>query len=235
MFEEQDDMFNSLTRPYKIPRFPTKTNIKTPILLIYGGVDSLVDINVMRNNLPLTNVFDIKVDLHEHLDLIWGKDTDTLVIAKVLRFIEFFSGEKLLQSTTLSLGEPERLMPVKTPISQHTSRRNSNSSVGTENATPSTFNVRKTTTPSNYRYEQTESPTAQYGLEKLNSLYSNVGRELEDIDEKEAFLDYNTGDKMDEIQKTNSINQRRLSEYLDSSTDLKQMDSNATTTVNTPN
>lgn len=235
MFEEQDDMFNSLTRPYKIPRFPTKTNIKTPILLIYGGVDSLVDINVMRNNLPLTNVFDIKVDLHEHLDLIWGKDTDTLVIAKVLRFIEFFSGEKLLQSTTLSLGEPERLMPVKTPISQHTSRRNSNSSVGTENATPSTFNVRKTTTPSNYRYEQTESPTAQYGLEKLNSLYSNVGRGLEDIDEKEAFLDYNTGDKMDEIQKTNSINQRRLSEYLDSSTDLKQMDSNATTTVNTPN
>ncbi|KAG0668434.1 cholesterol esterase [Maudiozyma exigua] len=89
MFEESDDMFNSLTRPYLVPTFPTRTNIKIPILLIYGGNDLLVDIKVMKRNLPATSVFDVKVDNHEHLDLIW-----------VLKFIEFFDsiGANLLPS-----------------------------------------------------------------------------------------------------------------------------------------
>lgn len=90
MFEESDDIMNSLYRPYEIATFPTKTNIKIPILLIYGGVDSLVDIKVMKENLPSKRVFDIKVDHHEHLDLLWGKDVDSLVIARVIKFIEFF-------------------------------------------------------------------------------------------------------------------------------------------------
>ncbi|GMM53648.1 sterol esterase [Maudiozyma humilis] len=90
MFEESDDMFNSMTRPYMIPTFPTRTNIKIPILLIYGGNDLLVDIKVMKRNLPATSVFDVMVEGHEHLDLIWGQYTDTLVIAKVLKFVAFF-------------------------------------------------------------------------------------------------------------------------------------------------
>ncbi|SMN18838.1 similar to Saccharomyces cerevisiae YKL140W TGL1 Steryl ester hydrolase [Maudiozyma saulgeensis] len=100
MFEESDDMFNSLTRPYLVPTFPTRTNIKIPILLIYGGNDLLVDIKVMKRNLPATSVFDVKVDNHEHLDLIWGQYTDVLVISKVLKFIEFFDniGANLLPS-----------------------------------------------------------------------------------------------------------------------------------------
>lgn len=92
MFEESDDILNSLHRPYEIATFPTKTNIKLPILLIYGGADSLVDIKVMKENLPSKRVFDVKVDNHEHLDLLWGKDVDTLVVSKVIRFIEFFDG-----------------------------------------------------------------------------------------------------------------------------------------------
>ncbi|EDO14743.1 hypothetical protein Kpol_297p4 [Vanderwaltozyma polyspora DSM 70294] len=91
LFEEPDDMFNSLSRPYRIPVFPTKTNIKVPILLIYGGIDSLVDIEVMKSNLPTKRVFDIKVEDHEHLDLIWGHDVDKLVIDKVIKFIDFFT------------------------------------------------------------------------------------------------------------------------------------------------
>lgn len=100
MFEESDDMFNSLTRPYLVPTFPTRTNIRIPILLIYGGNDLLVDIKVMKRNLPATSVFDVKVDNHEHLDLIWGQYTDVLVISKVLKFIEFFDniGANLLPS-----------------------------------------------------------------------------------------------------------------------------------------
>ena len=36
---------------YKVARFPTK-NIKTPVVLLYGGSDSLVDIRVMLKQLP---------------------------------------------------------------------------------------------------------------------------------------------------------------------------------------
>lgn len=90
MFEESDDIINSLYRPYQIATFPTKTNIKIPILLIYGGIDSLVDINAMKDLLPARTVFDIEVDNHEHLDLLWGHDVDSLVIARVIKFIRFF-------------------------------------------------------------------------------------------------------------------------------------------------
>ncbi|KAL3229010.1 Sterol esterase TGL1 [Nakaseomyces bracarensis] len=234
MFEEQDDMFNSLTRPYKIPRFPTKTNIKTPILLIYGGVDSLVDINVMRSNLPMTNVFDVKVDLHEHLDLLWGKDTDTLVIAKVLRFIEFFSNGELLQPA-ITMAEPGRIMQVsaasqeKSPYDESPSRRNS---VNSSNVTATPINQNKNN--SSRIYEPSVSPTAQYGLEKINSIYSAIGRSLEDISEAEPFLEEARKEKeVEEIH--NTMKQRRLSEYLESSTELKHIDSNTTTNVNTPN
>lgn len=98
-FEESDDMFNSLSKPYMIPTFPTKTNIKIPILLIYGGSDSLVDINVMKNNLPKNLVFDINIENHEHLDLIWGKNVDSLVISKIIKFIDFFTLKDEITST----------------------------------------------------------------------------------------------------------------------------------------
>lgn len=36
---------------YRVPKFPTK-NITTPIVLVWGGSDSLVDIRVMLKELP---------------------------------------------------------------------------------------------------------------------------------------------------------------------------------------
>lgn len=99
-FEESDDVFNSLSRPYQVPSFPTRTNIKVPILLIYGGSDLLVDIDVMKRNLPKNFIFDIKVDNHEHLDLIWGDEVDSLVFNKVIKFIDFF--DNLTTITTSS-------------------------------------------------------------------------------------------------------------------------------------
>lgn len=90
VFEASDDIINSFYRPYQIATFPTRTNIRIPILLIYGGTDSLVDINVMKENLPANTVFDIKVEDHDHLDLLWGHNVDALVIARVIKFIQFF-------------------------------------------------------------------------------------------------------------------------------------------------
>jgi lysosomal acid lipase/cholesteryl ester hydrolase len=51
-----DDVSASLnigggTKHYKVAKYPTK-NIKTPIVLVYGGSDSLVDIQVMLKELP---------------------------------------------------------------------------------------------------------------------------------------------------------------------------------------
>lgn len=63
--------------------YPLK-NIRIPILLIYGNTDSLVDIEVMKKQLPSENVHCFSVDDHEHLDNLWGRDVETAVFPLVL-------------------------------------------------------------------------------------------------------------------------------------------------------
>ncbi|SCV00498.1 LAMI_0G05446g1_1 [Lachancea mirantina] len=112
MFEENDIMLNSwnTTRSYMITTFPTRTSIRIPVLLLYGGSDSLVDINVMKANLPATQVFDVEIPGHEHLDLIWGYDVSEVVIPNLLRFIRFFHEVQCLEDdTTLGGSFPDPL------------------------------------------------------------------------------------------------------------------------------
>lgn len=52
-------------------RFPTK-NIVTPIVLLYGDSDSLVDIDVMLAQLPGHTVAK-RLHTYEHLDVLWGR------------------------------------------------------------------------------------------------------------------------------------------------------------------
>lgn len=66
----------------------------------------MVDIEVMKQNLPDDKVFDIEIGDHEHLDLLWGDDVDKLVIPNVLRFINFFSEET--DETTLTAETPKQ-------------------------------------------------------------------------------------------------------------------------------
>src|SRR6201992_4287470 len=57
---------------YKVAKFPTR-NIRTPIVMVYGGSDSLVDIDVMLKELPKhTEVKE--VPHYEHLDFLWAHD-----------------------------------------------------------------------------------------------------------------------------------------------------------------
>ncbi|SCU90113.1 LANO_0D07624g1_1 [Lachancea nothofagi CBS 11611] len=102
MFEEHDIVMNSWnpTRSYQITTFPTRTSIRIPVLLLYGGSDSLVDIEVMKSNLPASQVFDIMIPGHEHLDLLWGRGVADLVIPNLLRFIWFFKDVKALEDET---------------------------------------------------------------------------------------------------------------------------------------
>lgn len=74
---------------YKVAKFPTR-NIKTPIVLVYGGSDSLVDIKLMLKELPKHTVAK-GIQKYEHLDLLWASDVDKLVFPHVLEALESYA------------------------------------------------------------------------------------------------------------------------------------------------
>ena len=77
-------------RYYKVAKFPTR-NIKTPIVLVYGGSDSLVDINVMLKELPRHTIAR-EIPHFEHLDFLWGQQVDNLVFPYVFEALAAYSG-----------------------------------------------------------------------------------------------------------------------------------------------
>jgi lysosomal acid lipase/cholesteryl ester hydrolase len=77
-------------RFYRVPRFPTR-NIKTPIFMIYGGSDSLVDINIMLKELPKHTVAR-EVPHYEHLDFLWAHDVETEVFPHVFEALNKYAG-----------------------------------------------------------------------------------------------------------------------------------------------
>lgn len=74
-------------RYYKPAKFPTR-NIKTPIVLVFGGSDSLVDIRVMLKELPKHTIA-IEVQHYEHLDFLWAQDVDTCVFPHVFEALRY--------------------------------------------------------------------------------------------------------------------------------------------------
>lgn len=66
---------------YAPARFPTR-NIVSPIVLLYGDHDSLVDIDVMLRELPEHTVAK-RLHGYEHLDVLWGKDVDQEIFPHV--------------------------------------------------------------------------------------------------------------------------------------------------------
>ncbi|ODV95608.1 hypothetical protein PACTADRAFT_42535 [Pachysolen tannophilus NRRL Y-2460] len=87
-FQMYDNSKQSSSSNFSSMVFPTKTNIKIPILIIYGKIDSLVDIDIMKTQLPTENLQIIGVDNYEHLDLIWGRDVKGYVFDNVVQFLE---------------------------------------------------------------------------------------------------------------------------------------------------
>lgn len=81
--------FSTASKYYKVAKFPTR-NIKTPIMLVYGGSDSLVDIKIMLKELPKHTVAKC-VPKYEHLDLLWASDVDKLVFPHVLEALDNFA------------------------------------------------------------------------------------------------------------------------------------------------
>ena len=88
---------------YKVAKFPTK-NIKTPIVLLYGGSDSLVDIKIMLKELPRRSTWAHEVPHFEHLDFLWAQNVETLVHPYVFEALEFYaqqSDEEISNGRTL--------------------------------------------------------------------------------------------------------------------------------------
>ncbi|RDL40838.1 uncharacterized protein BP5553_00817 [Venustampulla echinocandica] len=79
---------SSTSKYTKVAKFPTR-NIKTPVVLVYGGSDSLVDIKVMLKELPSHTVA-TEIPHYEHLDFLWARDVDTLVFPHVFDALESF-------------------------------------------------------------------------------------------------------------------------------------------------
>jgi lysosomal acid lipase/cholesteryl ester hydrolase len=79
---------------YKVAKFPTK-NIKTPIVLVYGGSDSLVDINIMLKELPRHTIAK-EIPHYEHLDFLWASNVDQLVFPHVFEALDEYTGTENL-------------------------------------------------------------------------------------------------------------------------------------------
>ena len=118
--EASGSIFGNLGAFYRVAKFPTK-NIHSPIVLIYGDQDSPVEyafllmrcsdfsIDVMLDQLPPHTVAK-KVEDYEHLDLLWGKDVDKVVIPHVLDFLETYT-EPILGSKAYETKGPPQAIP----------------------------------------------------------------------------------------------------------------------------
>ncbi|KAI0465162.1 hypothetical protein LJB42_000384 [Komagataella kurtzmanii] len=90
MFDEKDHDSSPLNVIFGLKGhlptpFPTN-NISTKLLLMYGTNDTLMNIPTMLPHLPHENVLDIvPVQDYEHMDLLWGKNVDKLVIPTILK------------------------------------------------------------------------------------------------------------------------------------------------------
>lgn len=73
----------------KVAKYPTR-NIKTPVVLVYGGSDSLVDIKAMLKELPPQTVA-TEIPHYEHLDFLWARDVDTQVFQHVFDALDSFT------------------------------------------------------------------------------------------------------------------------------------------------
>ncbi|KAL8702329.1 MAG: hypothetical protein Q9224_000031 [Gallowayella concinna] len=124
-------------RYYKVAKFPTR-NIKTPIVLVYGGSDSLVDINVMLRELPKHTVAN-EIPHFEHLDFLWADHVETLVHPQVFQALEAYAGRDHLKhkyltyrkvrhggfgNRSLGLSEDELSSPMTAEVSDGEARMN---------------------------------------------------------------------------------------------------------------
>ena len=93
-------------RYYKVAKFPTR-NIKTPIVLVYGGSDSLVDIGVMLKELP-NHTTAKEIPHFEHLDFLWAREVHSLVFPHIFDALAAYAGQDFAEDVGKSNGHSAR-------------------------------------------------------------------------------------------------------------------------------
>lgn len=117
-------------RYYKPAKFPTR-NIKTPIVLVFGGSDSLVDIRVMLKELPRHTIA-IEVPQYEHLDFLWAQDVEKLVFPHVFESLRY-----IVSNRHSTVSGTSRYLAAKLGDTSHSHRRNDSGSGWSEDETGS--------------------------------------------------------------------------------------------------
>ncbi|CAE6998344.1 hypothetical protein HRS9139_04175 [Pyrenophora teres f. teres] len=111
--EAPNPIISNRSKYYKVAKFPTK-NIKTPIVLVYGGSDSLVDIAVMLKELPPHTIAK-EIPHYEHLDFLWADSVNTLVFPHVFESLDEYASsdtpEGQKERRWQSPGRPRSLLP----------------------------------------------------------------------------------------------------------------------------
>lgn len=77
------------SRHYQVPLFPTN-NIKCPMLILWGGKDTLINMEVMRTALP-PHAKEVSIAHYEHLDFLWGQDVKEEVFPVVIDALKHHS------------------------------------------------------------------------------------------------------------------------------------------------
>ncbi|KAI8987989.1 Alpha/Beta hydrolase protein [Mycotypha africana] len=73
-------------------RFPTR-QITTPIAVFYGSNDTLVDFDILQNDLPPL-VYVKNVHGYEHMDFLWAKGLERKVYPDIIKLLEHFNPKK---------------------------------------------------------------------------------------------------------------------------------------------
>lgn len=88
MYDEGSSFFTQ-TVDHLPPKFPIK-QITTPIAVFYGSDDTLVDFDVLKNE--LSHLAYVK-NVHgwEHMDFLWASNLEKMVFPDILMLLEHFN------------------------------------------------------------------------------------------------------------------------------------------------
>ena len=166
-------------RYYRVAKFPTR-NIKTPIVLLYGGSDSLIDIRVMLKELPRHTVAK-EVPHFEHLDFLWGQEVETLVFPHVFEALSQYAGRDHLKSPDLPYKSTEnRRLPINGSLNYLEDDRSSSTTGDTSdnNLEPSRGSARRERVPlkvSSQRFSPTSSRSRKDASSSASSAEQTSG------------------------------------------------------------
>ncbi|ODV84276.1 hypothetical protein CANARDRAFT_8631 [[Candida] arabinofermentans NRRL YB-2248] len=80
----------SASKTNRVAPFPTQT-ITVPMLLIYGKSDSLIDIEITKEQLSC-ELETIGLESYEHMDTLWANDVCSLVFEPVIQTLQKYNG-----------------------------------------------------------------------------------------------------------------------------------------------